>query len=34
MPPGQQIINQTDAPIIVRDGHPDRNNQIIMRAFD
>jgi hypothetical protein len=34
MPPGQQIINQTDAPIIVRDGRPDRNNQIIMRAFE
>jgi hypothetical protein len=34
MPPGKQIINQTDAPIIVRDGHQDRNNQIIMSAFD
>jgi hypothetical protein len=31
--PCQRIINNTDAPIIVRDGNPYRNNRIVMQEF-
>lgn len=33
LPPGRRIQNRTDAPIILRDGHPDRYNQILIQDF-
>lgn len=33
LPTGRRIQNRTDAPIILRDGLPDRYNQIIIEDF-